>query len=104
MSELVGVGEGASVLLDDLSREPNTGLDGCLKVLALNDLGEESSDERVACTVGVNDEVLSNGWNGELELHSVITVLRDGDEDGIATLSDDGDAGTPGVGLLPLGY
>jgi hypothetical protein len=53
--EFVGGRECASVLLDDLAREPDAGLDGMLKFFALHNLGNEAAYKRVSGTVGIND-------------------------------------------------
>jgi hypothetical protein len=100
--EAVGSRESAPVLLDDLAREPRAGLHGGLEGLALHDLREEGSSEAVTGAVGVNDLVMGNVGDDVLHALEVLSLLVLGDDDGVLTLSDDGNSGSLGVDLLPL--
>jgi hypothetical protein len=101
--KLVGGGECASVLLDDLAWEPDTGLDGMLELLALHDLRDETAHKGVTCTVGVNDQVLGDGWDREFLRNCFMAFVVDRNENGVMTLGDDRNTGSLGVDLLPLG-
>ena len=69
----------------------------------MHDLREEGSGEAVACTVGVNDLVMGNVGDDVLHALEVLSLLVLGDDNGVLTLSDDGNSGSLGVDLLPLG-
>lgn len=97
------IGEGAPVALDDLPGEPYACADGCIEVLALDDLRDEAAYEGVAGAIGVDDEVLLDQRNGELALHRVIALLRNCHEDRVLALSDNSCSCSLGVDLGPLG-
>ena len=100
--ELVCGRESASVLLDDLAREPDTSLDGVIELLALHDLGDEAANKGVSCTVGINDQILRDGGDGEFFGDCLLTLMVNGHENGVMALGDDGNTRSLGVDLLPF--
>lgn len=101
--EAVGSGESAPVLLDDLAREPRACFHRSLEGLALHDLRKECSSEAVAGAVGVNYHVMGNVGDNVLHALEVLSFLVLSDNNGVLTLSDDGNSGPLGVDFLPLG-
>lgn len=68
------------------------------------DLRQEGSCEAIAGTVGVNDLVMGNVGDDILHALEVLSFLVLGDNNGVLTLSDDGNSGSLGVDFFPLGY
>ena len=84
---------GAPNIADDDRASPVSGAGAFLKGIALDVLGQESSDEAVSAAISVDDFFIINGVDSgsEHEVKAVFLVVVLGDNDGVMAAGDDED-------------
>lgn len=91
----------ASVSLEDVARNSDSDLDGLFNGVTSLDSGHEATDAGITTSVSVLNVFLSDSGDGDLVGGGFFAFsVANANEDGLGSLSDDGDTVTLGVGLL----